>query len=310
MHILVLGSAAGGGFPQWNCNGPLSRRARDRDDSVARARTQSSLAVSADGERWVLFNASPDLRQQFNDNPQMHPRDGLRHTPIACVVLTNADVDHVAGLLTMRESQPYTVWASQRVLDVLSANSIFNVLNPDFVQRKVLGLGAPQALSDAAGNDIGITVEPFAVPGKVALWLENPDAGPDFGTTEGDTIGLRIATTGGGKEIFYIPGCATLDAPLAARLKGAPLVFFDGTLFEDDEMITAGLGVKTGQRMGHISVSGPEGSIAAFEDLGVERRVFIHINNTNPMLIDDSDERRQVEAAGWEVAYDGMHLVL
>ena len=309
MRVLVLGSAAGGGFPQWNCNGPLSKRARS-GDPMAKPRTQSSIAVSADGERWVLFNASPDLRQQFTANPQMHPRNGLRDTPVACVVLTNADVDHVAGLLTMRESQPYVVCASRRVLEALDANPIFTVVNPKFVERRDLKLGETQPLVGPDGTPTGLAVEPFAVPGKVALYLENPEAGADFGTAEGDTIGLHISEPASGTGFYYIPGCATIDAPLAARLKGAPLVLFDGTLFTNDEMIDAGLGVKTGQRMGHMNVSGPDGSMTAFEALNVKRRVYIHINNTNPILIDDSPERRQVEAAGWEVSYDGMEIAL
>lgn len=309
MQILVLGSAAGGGFPQWNCNGPNSQRAR-RGDPNAKARTQSSIAASADGKRWVLFNASPDLRQQFNENPQLHPQEGLRHTPVAAVVLTNADVDHVAGLLTMRESQAYTVWASARVHEVLAANSIFNVLNPDFVERRTFKLGEAVALEGPGGEPVGLTVEAFAVPGKVALWLEKLDAGPGFGTQEGDTIGVKVTQPETGAFFFYIPGCAELEPKLAERIKGAPLVFFDGTLYEDEEMIKAGLGVKTGQRMGHMSMSGTDGTIAAFEKLGVKRRVFIHINNTNPVLLDDSPERRAVEKAGWDVAYDGMTLEL
>jgi len=309
MQILVLGSAAGGGFPQWNCNGPNSRRAREGDPK-AQPRTQSSIAVTADGRHWALFNASPDLRQQFSANPQMHPREGLRDTPVSCVVLTNADVDHVAGLLTMRESQPYAIWASKRVHDVLAANSIFNVLNPEFVERRELPLGKPQPLQGPGGTPIGLTVEAFPVPGKVALWLEKLDAGPGFGTQEGDTIGVKVEQPHSGARFFYIPGCAELDQPLAKRLKGAALVLFDGTLYEDDEMIAAGLGSKTGKRMGHMSMAGRKGTIAAFAELGVGRRVFIHINNTNPVLIEGSPERRSVEAHGWEVAYDGMTLEL
>ncbi len=307
MRVLVLGSAAGGGFPQWNCNGPLSRRARAHDP-MAKMRTQSSIAVSADGRRWALFNASPDLRQQFNDNPQMHPDAGLRSTPVACVVLTNADVDHVAGLLTMRERQPFVLYASDRVSAALEANPIFNVLNPEFVRREHLALSHAHTLVSPDDAPIGLTVEPFAVPGKVALYLENAEAGANFGTAEGDTIGLHIQQPQTGAHFFYIPGCAEVDAPLAQRLEGAPLALFDGTLFTDDEMVTAGLGPKTGKRMGHISISGPEGSIAAFEKLGVARKVFIHINNTNPVLIEDSPERALVEEAGWEVAEDGMEI--
>jgi pyrroloquinoline quinone biosynthesis protein B len=309
MRVLVLGSAAGGGFPQWNCNCPPCRRAR-ADDAAATARTQSSIAASADGERWVLFNASPDLRQQITENPQLHPAHGLRHSPIASVVLTNADVDHVAGLLTLRESQPFTLFASDRVHAALGANPIFGVLNPDFVEKRQLDLGRPQALTTTDGAEIGVTVEAFAVPGKVALYLEDPDAGPDFGTVAGDTIGLKITSPESGAAFFYIPGCARIDGSLAKRLKGAPMVLFDGTLYQNKEMLSGGLGIKTGQRMGHMNITGPDGSLAAFAELGVERRVFIHINNSNPMLLADSPERAEVEAAGWEVAHDGQEFEL
>ncbi|MEN9726195.1 MAG: hypothetical protein RL434_561 [Pseudomonadota bacterium] len=306
MHITVLGAAAGGGFPQWNCNHPNSRRAR-AGDPKAPMLTQSSLAVSADGERWVLFNASPDLRQQINDNPVLHPRDALRMSPVKAVVLTNADVDHVTGLLTMRESQAFNLYATPRVHGVLAGNSIFNVLNPQFVQRLPMALDTPLALADPQGQPLGFEVIPFAVPGKVALWLENVFKGDNFGSVDEDTVALEVRQEGQTK-FFYIPGCAAMTPALSARLRGAPLVFFDGTLFVDDEMIRDGVGVKTGQRMGHMSVSGPEGTLAAFAGLEVKRKVFIHINTTNPILIADTPERAVVEAAGWEVAQDGMHL--
>lgn len=307
LRILVLGAAAGGGFPQWNSNSEACNRAR-RDRRLARS--QSSLAVSADGEHWYLLNASPDLRQQIYDNPQLHPRRGVRHSPIAGAVLTNADVDHVAGLLTLRESAPLTLYASRRVLDTLAGNSIFNVLNPEFVERIEIALGHPFEPRAKDGTSSGLEIEAFAVPGKVALYLEDAAAGPDFGTQQGDTVGLRVRAADSGRQFFYIPGCATVPPALADRLRGAALVFFDGTLYRDDEMIQRGEGVKTGARMGHMSMSGDGGTIAAFADLGIARRVFIHINNTNPVLLPDSEERRAVEAAGWEIAYDGMEVTL
>jgi len=196
------------------------------------------------------------------------------------------------------------------VHDALDANPIFGILNPQFVRREALPLGQPLALQDADGEEIGLTVEPFAVPGKIALYLEDPDAGDNFGTREGDTIGLCVSQPATGKRFFYIPGCAALDAPLIQRLDGAALVLFDGTLFENREMVTGGLGQKTGARMGHLNVSGPDGSMAAFEGLGVRRRIYIHINNSNPVLLEDSPERAAVVAAGWEVAYDGQEIVL
>ncbi len=307
MYVRVLGSAAGGGYPQWNCNHPNSRRARSTDNA-ARARTQSSIAVSADGVNWCLFNASPDLRQQINDNAILHPRGSLRHSPIKAVLLTNADVDHVAGLLNLRESQPLNLYGTDRVLSVLAANSIFNVLNPKFVSRLQLELNNELVLRGHDEEELGITVKPFAVPGKVALWMENPDAGANFGTVDEDTIALEVLSGGG--RFFYIPACARMTKELKERISGADLVFFDGTLWVDDEMIQENVGIKTGQRMGHISVSGESGALAVFSDLNIKRKIFIHINTTNPMLADDSAQRKLVTQAGWEVSYDGMEIEL
>ena len=306
MYITVLGSAAGGGYPQWNCNHPNSARARS-GDIKAPQRTQSSLAVSADGEQWVLFNASPDLRQQINDNEILQPKDALRESPIKGVVLTNADVDHVAGLLNLRESQPLRLYGTERVLSVLSANTIFNVLNPDFVSRESISLEKECELRHPDGDSLGLRITPFAVPGKVALWLEDKDKGENFGTVDEDTIALEVEDTSGGR-FYYMPACARMTDALSARISGADLVFFDGTLWVDDEMIRDGVGIKTGQRMGHMSVSGDDGTIAAFSELDVARKIFIHINTTNPILIEDTPERQAVESAGWEVSYDGMSI--
>ena len=303
MIIKVLGSAAGGGFPQVNCNCRNCADVRAGRPGL-RARTQSSLAVSCDGERWVLLNASPDLRQQIAATPELAPRadGGPRSSPIAAVVLSNGDVDHVAGLLSLREGFAFTLYASARVLEALAANSIFNVLAPQAVPRSSLALG--QVIQVA-----GLNVEAYPVPGKVALYLEG--AGPDFGTREGDSIGLKVGDPATGAAFHYIPGCAAIDAALAARLAGAPLVLFDGTLYTDEEMIAQGLSDKTGTRMGHISMSGPNGSIAAFEALGVKRRIYVHMNNSNPVLREDAPERADVEGgAGWEVAFDGMEIRL
>jgi pyrroloquinoline quinone biosynthesis protein B len=310
MHVLVLGSAAGGGFPQWNCNDEASRRARAGDPRFS-PRTQSSLAVSADGRRWVLLNASPDLRQQINERRQLQPGpdDPTRWSPIAAVMLTNADVDHVAGLLTLRENQPWTLYGHPRVLDMLAENSIFNVLNRDFVRREALTLYEPIGLCDAAGHALDIEVTAFGVPGKTALWREDATQ-PSFGTQTGDTLGLAIRSGDTTNAFFYIPGCAEMSDDLAERLRGAALVFFDGTLWRDDEMIVQGVGRKTGRRMGHMSCSGPQGSMAAFENLQVARKVFIHINNTNPLLDVSSAERNEAEQRGWDVAFDGMEIVL
>jgi pyrroloquinoline quinone biosynthesis protein B len=310
MQIRVLGSSAGGGFPQWNCHCRNCRNVRAGTPGL-RARTQSSLAVSATGRDWVLLNASPDLRQQINDAPALSGADGgaMRDSPIKAAVLTNADVDHVAGLLNLREMQPLNVYGTSRVLSTLAANSLFNVLSPDLVPRIGLPLDRPVDL-ESCGKPLGLTVEAFAVPGKVALYLEDASAGPGLGTQKGDTIALKVSKTGSGAYFIYMPACARVDTDVVARVKGAPLVFFDGTLYTDDEMLQQGLMPKTGNRMGHISISGPSGSIAAFEGLGVGRKVYVHINNSNPVLDENSPEHAATRAAGWEVGYDGMEITL
>ncbi len=310
MRIVVLGAAAGGGVPQWNCNCAVCRRAR-AGDPAAPPRTQSSIAVSADGgEPWFLFNASPDIRRQIELTRVLHPTHGRRHSPIGGVVLTNADVDHVAGLLSLREKQPLTIHATPRVLDVLAANAIFGVLDNTMVRRTPLALDADTLLATADGRAAGLSIRLFPVPGKVALYLENASAGPDFGTRPEDTVGVEIRAAGTNRSLFYIPGCAAVPDDLCRRLDGASLVLFDGTVWTDDEMPAHGVGSKTGQRMGHMCMSGPTGSIAALRGVAIDRRVFVHINNTNPVLLADSAERAEAEAAGWEIAEDGMEISL
>jgi len=305
MFIKVLGSAAGGGFPQANCSCRNCADVRAGKPGLTR-RTQSSLAVSADGSRWALLNASPDLRQQIEGTPELAPRDGQgpRSSPIAAVVLTNGDVDHVAGLLSLREGFTFSLYASERVLAALAANPIFNVLDPSHVSRIALPLGRSVEVMP------GIGIEAFAVPGKVALYMEDKAAGPSFGTQAGDTLGLKVSDLSGRQAFFYIPGCAKVDADLAERVMGAALVLFDGTLYTDHELIAQGLSAKTGGRMGHIAMAGSDGSMAAFRTLNVKQRVYVHMNNSNPALREGSSEQRAVEQAGWEIAHDGMEIRL
>jgi len=307
LEAVVLGSAAGGGFPQWNSNTPACRRAR-AGDMAARPRTQASLAVSANGRDWFVLNASPDLRLQIEATAALHPREGLRSSPIAGVIVPGGDVDAVAGLLHLRERHRFSVYAPARVLVVIDANPIFHVLAPDCVERVELALERQIELAGTGGPS-GIAVVAFAVPAKVPLYLEKDGQDPGI-AEEGDAVGLQIIDSGTGRSFFFIPGCAAITDRLRLRLTGSELVFFDGTLWRDDEMIRLGVGNKTGRRMGHISMSGDNGAIAAFGDLDVKRRIFIHINNSNPALLDDSPERRAAEAAGWEIAYDGMEVRL
>lgn len=271
------------------------------------------MAASADGRNWVLFNASPDIRRQIDETPELQPHADapLRSTPIRAVVLTNADVDHIAGLLSLRERQPFAIYAAAQVLKVLEANSIFNVLDPAIVPRRELPTEGELGIRDADGQETGLRVESFAVPGKVALYLEDraqPEA--DFRSEAGDTIGVRTSAGNGGRSAFYIPGCARIDDSLRQRLEGAACLLFDGTVYTDDEMIAAGVGTKTGARMGHLAISGETGSIARLAGARIGRRIFVHINNTNPVLDENSAEHAAVRAAGWEVARDGMEIEL
>ena len=300
MDIIVLGAAAGGGFPQWNSNAQGCRRARS-GDPAAPVRTQASVAVSRDGERWFLLNASPDLRQQINETRALDPRHGLRHSPIAGVVLTGGDVDVIAGLLTLRERQALTVHATQRIHAVLDANPIFEVLARDVVMRSVEALETPFVLEE------GLNARFFAVPGKVPLYLESGSEPPQM-LVDDTTVGLEIVE--GTSRMLFIPSCAAMTPALRDWLQGADIVFFDGTLWRDDEMVVAGIGQKTGKRMGHMSLSGPEGTITAFRSIQVGRKVIVHMNNSNPVLLADSPERAEAEAAGWTIADDGMAFTI
>jgi pyrroloquinoline quinone biosynthesis protein B len=308
LRIVVLGAAAGGGVPQWNCGCPICRAARTGQTGLQS--TQVSIAVSSDGEHWFLINASPDLRQQLTATPQLHPRAGrLRHSPIAGVVLTNSEVDAVAGLLSMREGSPFTIYAHPRVLAILKSNSIFNVLSESDVRRQPIAIDEAFEPVLPDGSRSGIEILPFAVPGKGAWYLEGKThpAGSDGA---GDTLGLRIGDKSSGKRLYFLAACARVTPELKQRLAGASLVFFDGTVWRDDELIAAGLGAKTGQAMGHISMSGENGAIAALADLGIDRKVFLHINNSNQALLQDSAERKTAEGAGWQIPADGTEITL
>jgi pyrroloquinoline quinone biosynthesis protein B len=308
LRVVVLGAAAGGGVPQWNCGCEVCRAARDGQPELQS--TQASIAFSADGAHWYLINASPDLRQQLTATPQLHPKQGaLRHSPIAGVILTNGEIDAVAGLLSMREGSPFAIYAHAKVLAILKSNSIFNVLNEKNVSRVSIEIDQPFEPALPDGSASGLEVEAFTVPGKRAWYLEGK-AHPGGSDGAGDTLGLRIRERASGKYFYFIAACAHVTPELKARLSGAPLVFFDGTVWRDDEMIAAGLGAKTGQSMGHIAMSGSEGAIEALKGLTIDRKIFLHINNSNPALLSSSKERKLAESAGWQIPADGTEIVL
>lgn len=295
MQICIIGAGAGGGLPQWNCGCPLCAAARAGEIP---SMTQSSIALSADGEDWVLVNASPDIRVQLAASPMLHPRS-LRGSPVKAVVLTNADLDHIAGLLTLREKTGFMVFATQAILDVIASNSVFAVLDPALVRFVPIRLDIPFTPVP------GVEITPYAVPGKIALFLESDDL--DLAAMGEQTIALRIAT--GARVAHYIPGCATVPDWLIDKLSDADLLFFDGTVYQNDDMARSGTGAKTGSRMGHIAMAGPEGSLARLSHLPA-RKVYTHINNTNPVLMPGSPERAAITAAGWSIAQDGQEYHL
>jgi pyrroloquinoline quinone biosynthesis protein B len=300
MRVHVLGSAAGGGFPQWNCNCRNCSGLR-RGSIRATARTQSSIAVSA--ERWYLANASPDIRQQIESFAGLHPRRGARDTPMEAIMLTNADVDHVAGLLSLRESQPLLIYATETVRGwVMGSNTIFRVLNvaPKQSRWEKIELYETRPLIGLDGTASGILFEAFAVPGKPPTYL-GLQAGPDEAT-----IGLRFIDEGSGRSVAYVPGVKQIDSRLAQILRDCDCILFDGTCWSDDELIAQGMGTKTALAMGHLPIGGSDGSLKNMAKVDGQRRIYIHINNTNPILDEDSAERGEVAAAGWEIAFDGM----
>lgn len=306
MRVRVLGSAAGGGFPQWNCGCPNCQGVR-AGAIAATARTQESTAVSADGKAWFLLNASPEIRVQIESFPALHPR-GPRDSPIAGILLTNGDLDHCLGLLSLRESYPLTVWATDRVRRGFTEDNVLYRTLERFqgqVTWRVLKPGREEALVSPGGEPSGLAVEAVALPGKPPVHLMGrypPDSE--------DNVGFRIRERATGRVLAYLSGVADVTAAVRDAVAGAACVFFDGTFWSNDELIALGLGRQRAEDMAHLPVGGPGGSLARLADHRAGRRVYIHINNTNPILRDDSPERAAVEAAGWTVAHDGLEIEL
>jgi pyrroloquinoline quinone biosynthesis protein B len=306
VRIRVLGSAAGGGFPQWNCGFANCRGVR-AGTVAAVARTQESVAVTADGEGWFLLNASPEIRQQVEAFAGLHPR-AARHSPIEAIVLTSGDLDHILGLLSLRESYPLVVFATDRVRrGFTQGNALYRTLErfPDQVTWRPLLLGREVELAGRERPASGLVVEAVAVPGKPPVHLEG--ALPPHPE---DNVGLRIREPATGRRLAYLSGVGRVTEGVSRALADADVVFFDGTFWSSDELLAQGLGSKRAEDMAHLPVGGHHGSLAALAGLSIPRRIYIHLNNTNPLLRNDSPERRQAERAGWEVAHDGMEVTL
>ena len=304
MKIRVLGSAAGGGFPQWNCNCPMCDGQR-KGTIRAQARTQSSIAVSQDGIRWVLLNASPDILTQIKHFPALQPGRAIRDTGISSVVLMDAQIDHTTGLLMLREgTQKREIYCTEMVKnDLTSGNPLFNVLG------HYCGINWHNVPIEGSG---------FAIPGAanlrftaVALKSKAPPYSPHrYDSHDGDTIGVLVEDTTNGKKLFYAPGLGEIEPHLPPLMAQADCIMVDGTFWTDDEMIKLGLMDKTSREIGHIPQSGAGGMIEVLSNYPKARRVLIHINNTNPILNEESPQRRELEATGIEVSYDGMDILL
>jgi len=298
VHIVLLGTAAGGGFPQWNCWCPTCRAARSAPHRAARRR-QSSTAVSVDGERWFLLNASPDVREQVDCLPGPTPA-GVRHVPVEGIVATDAELDHTLGIVLLREARHLQLFVTRAVRLILERDSRILPMTQAFARVDVheMQLGQSIPLRYRSGESSGITIEPFQVP-----------AGPPrFAREEspGHTVGLILMDEGSGGSCAYVPGCGELDQAMLDRIGETDLLLFDGTFWTDDELISLGIGDSRAREMDHQPISGADGSLSQLATLSRPRKVYTHINNTNPMLLEGSPQRSLVERAGVEVGSDGM----
>ncbi|MBV2133742.1 pyrroloquinoline quinone biosynthesis protein PqqB [Pseudomonas sp. MAP12] len=303
MHIRILGSAAGGGFPQWNCNCRNCRGLREGTLS-ATARTQSSIALSDDGVNWIICNASPDIRAQIEAFPALQPARALRDTAIRALILLDSQIDHTTGLLTLREGCPHEVWCTEMVhQDLTSGFPLFNMLEHWNGGLRWNPIGLEQSFSVAACPALRFT----PIPLRSAAPPYSPHRNDPH---PGDNLGLLVEDSRTGGRLFYAPGLGQVDGELLEWMDRADCLLVDGTLWRDDEMIHAGVGDKLGSAMGHLPQSGAGGMLEVLERLPRQRKVLIHINNTNPILDEDSAERAELTARGIEVAWDGMHIEL
>lgn len=304
MNVRVLGSAAGGGFPQWNCNCSNCRGLRSGSIRAV-SRTQSSIAVRGRDDKWVLFNASPDIRAQLESFPAMQPKEGVRDTGIVGIVLIDSQIDHTTGLLILREGDPLDVYCTEMARqDLTEGNPIFGVL------EHYCGVHwHPVPIENSASFEVrgAENLRFTAVP----LESKAPPYSPHREDPHpGDNIGVRIEDLQSGRSLFYAPGLGHVDARLAALMSEVDCLLIDGTCWRDDELAVAGIGPKRATEMGHLPQSGDGGMIQVLAPMQRPRKILIHINNTNPILNEDSPERAELTAAGIEVAYDGMDITL
>jgi pyrroloquinoline quinone biosynthesis protein B len=300
--VSVLGAAAGGGFPQWNCNCNNCRRLR-QGTLHAKARSQIQVAVSADGRTWHLLGASPDLGKQIEATPALHPRRGLRDSPIASVILTCAELDQALGLLLLRELHTFQVHATVSVREILrDGNLMFRMLErvPGQVEWHTIVPAVPFEVEP------GMQVEAIAMGGGYPGYV----SAARFAQIRADEAVMGLSVRCGGSVVLFLPGVSEIGDALLERMESSDLVLLDGTFWSDDEFIRVWPDARTARAMGHLPISGPGGSLERLAKLRHPRKVFLHINNTNPILDEDSPEHLAVRAAGWEVACDGMTIAL
>jgi pyrroloquinoline quinone biosynthesis protein B len=310
MQVKILGSAAGGGFPQWNCACPNCRAVR-AGTFKGKARTQTQVAISSDGKSWFLLGASPDLRAQIEATPELQPRGeaaGVRQSPIAGVVLANADVDHTLGLLLLRELQPLRVYATKSVRRILTRdNSMFSMLQriPNQASWNEFAVGASFPLLNATGEQTGLRCRAIPLGEHYPAYVAQPRRSQ---LVIGEaSLGLVLESPTG-KRLAYMPAVPRTDDAMLKLLDSADVLLYDGTFWSDDELIRIQGSGQTAQEMGHVPVSSPEGSLARLAQLRPPRKIYIHINNTNPMLNEAGPEHAQAREAGWEIAEDGWQF--
>lgn len=306
MKIQVLGSAAGGGFPQWNCNCRNCDGIR-KGTIKATARTQSSIAVSIDAEHWILFNTSPDIRAQLDSFAPMQPNRSIRDTGIDAIVFMDSQIDHTTGLLMLREGCPHDVWCTDMVYqDLTSGFPVFNML-----KHWNGGINWHRIPLEQGDNSFNIANVPGLKLTAIPLLSSAPPYSPHRNDPHpGDNIGMLIEDIRTGKTLFYAPGLGQIEPHLKPIMERADLLMVDGTIWQEDELITSGVGDKLGVAMGHLPQSGAGGMIEFLDTLEKPRKILIHINNTNPILDEESSERAQVLEHGIEISYDGMSVEL
>jgi pyrroloquinoline quinone biosynthesis protein B len=304
MKVRVLGAGAGGGFPQWNCNCHNCSRLR-RGQINARSRTQSSIAVSSDNENWVLFNASPDIRAQLEGFPASHPRHCVRDSGIKAIILIDSQIDHTTGLLMLREStRPLEIYCSEMVKQDLSTGfPVFKMLEHY--------CGVNHHATPLDGSAFTIPEIPDLKFHTHSLKSKAPPYSPHrHDPHEGDNIGVIVEQISSGKKLYYAPGLGEIEPHVSEAMRQADCLLVDGTFWQEDEMGRAGICDKLARDMGHLPQSGSDGMIEVLKNVSKARKILIHINNTNPILDEDSSERKTLTEAGIEVAYDGLEIDL